>query len=175
MRLLYAITISMFPFKTKKFSQTLAISERDFENNLLRYAQQHRFISVKTNRSHQATLSGAKMDWATSEIPTRNSFRPVIVFKWQGVDDKTLLTGYYRLSKGVLAVSFTFLLFGIVVTIKEQSFHPIILFVLVWSFIFQFLAFLFFRKEFDWVQGNFKDIISTYCISQKLASKPADK
>jgi len=162
------MTIRMFPFKTKKFSQTLTISEQDFENNLLRYAQQHRFISVQNNGSHQATLSGAKMDWAVSEVPTRNSFRPVIVFKWQGFEDKTLLTGYYRLSKGVLSVSFAFLLFGIVATIKEQSFYPIILFILLWSFIFQILGFLFFRKEFDWVQGNFEDIINKVLHTTKV-------
>lgn len=99
------------------------------------------------------------MDLAISEIPTRNSFRPVLVFKWQGIEDKTLLTGYYRLSKGVLAVSFAFLVFGIVVTIKEHSIYPMILFLVLWSFIFQILGFLLFRKEFDWVQGNFEDII----------------
>ena len=163
----------MFPFKTKTFSKTLAISELDFENTLLKYAQQHRFISVQKNRSHEATLSGPKMDLAISEIPTRNSFRPVLVFKWQGIGDKTLLTGYYRVSKSVLAVSFAFLAFGMVVTIKEQSIYPILLFGLLWSFFFQILGFLFFRKEFDWVQGNFEDIIYEVTHTAKVGDMPA--
>jgi len=163
----------MFPFKTNTFSKTLTISEGDFENNLLKYAQQHRFISVQNNGSHEATLSGAKMDWAISEVPTRNSFRPVIVFKWQGIDNKTLLTGYYRLSKGVLVVSFAFLVLGIVTAIKEQSIYPMILFVLLWSFTFQILGFLLFRKEFDWMQENFEDIMYEVLHTKKVGNRPA--
>jgi hypothetical protein len=163
----------MFPFKTKTFSKTLAISELDFENALLKYARQHRFISVQNHRRHQATLSGAKMDWAISEVRTRNSFRPVLVFKWQGIGDKTLLTGFYRLSKGVLTVSFAFFVFGIVVTIKEQSIYPILLFGLLWPFFFQILGFLFFRKEFDWMQENFEDIMYEVLHTKKVGNRPA--
>jgi hypothetical protein len=155
---LYAISIKMFPFKTKKFSQLLEIPITDFENGLLSYAERHRFILVQKG-TRRATISGTKMDWAISEVPTRNSFRPVIVFEWQGVDSKTLITGYYRLSKGVLAVSFAFLIFGVMVSVKERNFYPIILFILLWSFAFQLLGFLLFRKEFDWVKANFEDIV----------------
>src|SRR5215203_6177004 len=136
----------MFPFKTKKFSLLLEIPVQDFEANLLKYSEKHRFISVKMDGNHQATLSGEKMDMVLSEIPMRNSYRPVIVFEWQNLNNKTSLSGYYRVTKFVLAFDIVFLFIGLIVTVKERSIYPLVFFGLLWSLVFQVLAFLGFRK-----------------------------
>jgi len=149
----------MLPFKTKPFSYLLDIPATDFETNLSKYVQKHRFISIKKNEAHQAILSGTKMDMAISEIPTKNSYRPVIVFAWQNENNKTRLSGYYRLPKDFYITSIAFLVWGIVITIKEQSFYPILFFLMVWAVFFLLLAFLLFRKEFDWVKVKFEDIL----------------
>jgi hypothetical protein len=136
----------MFPFRTKRFSVELEIDKNEFSDRIGRYSLNHRFVH-RIKGQDRATISGAQMDWALSSVPTRNSFRPVAVLRWKIKKGKTFLSGYYRLSKGLLFVSFMFLLLGLVISIRKESPYPILLFIALWVVFFQLLGFLFFAKS----------------------------
>ena len=147
----------MFPFKTKKFAFEANISAEDLWVRLYNYSKKWKCISLKNNQYH-SVIKCNKMLFELGKLTFKESFHPDVVFDWKNVNGKTIITGYFRTDMGITWL-FIIPLIGIVQAFRYHTFAPVIFFCL-FSVILQFFAYLLFRKDFDWFQVNFKDIIN---------------
>lgn len=136
------------------------MTEEAFQRRLLALTKRYRFIYLEKKHRNVAVVSGAKMDRELSEVPFRNSFRPVIVFRWGGNSEGTLLEGFCRLSRSILWVSALFPIIGIVQAFRYHTIYPVLFFAALWIVVFQLLGYLLFLKEYEWVKGNFEILLN---------------
>lgn len=136
------------------------MTEDAFQRRLLALTKRYHFIFFVKKHHNVAVVSGTKMDLELSEIPFRNSFRPVIVFRWYGMSDRVKVNGFYRLSKTLLWVSVLFPIIGLVQAFRYHTIYPVVFFVLLWIIAFQLLGYLLFMKEYEWVKGNFERLLN---------------
>jgi len=148
----------MFPFKAKQFVLEINLSAQDLDVRLRNYSKQWKCISLKHNQ-HHCVVKCNQMLFEFGELFFRNSFRPVVVFDWKGVNNKTIVTGYYRIEMGIILLFFILPFVGIIQALRYNNITPVLFFCVLWIAL-QFLSYFFFMKDFDWFQSNFKDIIN---------------
>jgi hypothetical protein len=148
----------MFPFKAKEFAFEVNLSADDLYVRLKEYSKKWKCISLESNE-HHGEMECNKMLRELGDVFFKNSFRPVVVFNWKGVNDKTIVTGYYRIELRIIQLFLVLPLIGIVQAFRYKTIAPVIFFCALWI-ILQFIFYLLFMKDFDWFQANFKDIIN---------------
>ena len=106
----------MFPFKTKQFSFQIDLPVEQLRDHLTTKVQKWKLISIDKDGQLYGTINGNNARIELGQSFLRNSFRPVVVFKWTKNNSKTQITGHYRVALSVLLTTLFIPLFGLYLT-----------------------------------------------------------
>lgn len=148
----------MFPFKTKEFSFQSDLTIEQLQNRLKTSISKQKLISIKKDGKLYGKINGNKAIIELGQSFQRNSFRPVVVFKWTSSDSKTKIYGYYRVALSVIFGTLLLPVFGLYLTIQIINILPFIFCALIWMLIYVTFGRWLFNKDFKWVEEEFLNL-----------------
>ena len=145
----------MFPFKTRKFFIQTDLTIEQLQDRLVTTIAKRKIISIKTDGQLYGTINDDNAIVELGQSFQRNSFRPVVVFKWIGRNSKTEIKGYYRVSLSVILITLFIPLFGLYLTLRIDNILPFIFCTIIWIFIYMTFGRWLFNKDFKWMEEEF--------------------
>ena len=94
-----------------------------------------RLISISKDGQLYGTVNDSSARIELGQSCHRNSFRPVVVFKWTKTNSTTEITGYYRIALSVLLTTLFIPLFGLYLTIEIKNILPVVFLSAIWTII----------------------------------------
>ena len=148
----------MFPFKTKEFSFESNLSIEELQERLETLVYKNKLISIKVDGQLYGRINGNKAIIEIGQSFRRNSFRPVVVFKWTNSNSKTQISGYYRVALSIILGTLFIPLFGLYLAVQINNILPFIFCALLWIFITVTFERWLFNRDFKWVEEEFLNL-----------------
>jgi hypothetical protein len=149
----------MFPFKTKQFSFQTNLTIEQLQDLLSTKVRKRKLISISTDGELYGTVNNKGATIELGQSFQRNSFRPVVAFKWSSKNSKTEISGYYRVSLSVIFTTLFIPLLGLYLTIKINNILPFLFLVIMWILLYLTFGRWLFNKDFKWTQEEFFKLI----------------
>ena len=149
----------MFPFKTKQFSFQTHLTVEQLQDRLTARVRQWKLVSINKDGQLYGTISDSSAAIELGQSFQRNSFRPVVVFKWTKTNYTTEIIGYYRVALSVLLTTLFIPLFGLYLTIKINNVLPVLFLSLIWAIIYMTFGRWLFNRDFKSMEEEFLKLV----------------
>ena len=149
----------MFPFKTKAFSFETELTVEALQQRLATSVRKSKAFFIHTDGKLYGTINDHSATIELGQSFQRNSFRPVVVFKWTNKNSKTTIYGHYRVALPVLLTTLFIPIFGLYLTIKLNNILPVLFLVIVWTFIYTTFGRWLFNKDFKLTEQEFHKLV----------------
>lgn len=150
----------MFPFKTKEFLIHTELTAAQLKEKLKRNVSKRKLIQISKDGEFYGTINDSRATIEPGKNFLRNSFRPVVVFKWTENNSKTEIKGYYRVALSVLIVTLLIPVSGLFLTIQINNILPFIFLSSTWAIIYMTFGRWLFYIEFKWAEEEFLKLVS---------------
>jgi hypothetical protein len=149
----------MFPFKTKQFSFQTDLTVEQLQDRLTARVRKWKLVSLNKDGQLYGKISDNSAIIELGQSFQRNSFRPVVVFKWTKNNLKTEIRGHYRVALSVLLTTLFIPLFGVYLTIKINNILPVLFLFAIWTIIYMTFGRWLFNKDFKWMEEEFLKLV----------------
>ena len=149
----------MFPFKTKQFSFDINLTEEQLHSRLAEKVRKWKFFSINEDGQLYGTINNSGATIELRQSFRRNSFRPVVVFKWKENNSKTHIKGYYRVALSVIIMTLSAPLFGLYLTININNIFPFLFLSIIWIIVYITFGRWLFNKDFKWMEEEFLKLV----------------
>ena len=150
----------MFPFKTKQFFFQTDLTIEQLQERLTSNVGKWRLLSINKDGQLYGTLNDSSATIELGQSFQRNSFRPVVVFKWTKINSKTQIEGYYRVALSVIITTLFIPFFGLYLTIKINNLLPVLFLSIIWIIICMTFGRWLFNKDFKWMEEEFLKLVN---------------
>jgi len=157
----------MFPFKTKEFSFYTDLTVEQLRDRLITRVCRWKLISINKDGQLYGTVNDSSATIELGQSFQRNSFRPVVVFKWSINNSKTEIKGHYRVALSVLLTTLFIPLFGLYLTVKINNILPVLFLSCIWTIIYSTIGRWLFNKDFKWMEEEFFKLVDKKACTQQ--------
>jgi hypothetical protein len=158
----------MFPFKTKEFTFQTDLTVEELHERLTTRVRKWKALSIHTDGQLYGTINKCSAKIELGQSFQRNSFRPVVVFRWTNNNTKTEINGYYRVALPVLLTTLFVPLFGLYLSFKINNILPVVFLAVIWTSIYATLGRWLFYKDFKWVEEEFYRLVDQKACTQQV-------
>jgi len=150
----------MLPFKARKFSFQTMLNDEQLKERLKTQIHTTNIFSIGKASGLYGTISNNEGIVSVTDGSYRNSFRPVIVFKWSSdIKGITTIRGFYRVSMDVIIAFLILPFFGVWLAVTIHNILPFLFCALLWIIInATFVRWLFYR-DFKWIEEEFLNLM----------------
>ena len=138
----------MYPFKTDKQKIVTSISEKEVEEFFRNRIRKKKLIQVTADNVFYGKVESRHAKFELGQYPSRNSFTPIVILRWDKIEDETVIECYCRLDYRIVLTFLVLPLSGLYISIEQKTVIPLIVMsVIAVFFIFGLIQFAYNRSK----------------------------